>query len=73
MVGNTVTMDLRKPEQMGAVIEGVLAAGANQFHGLRWGLVDERPVPVCELVAENLSKAEEALRKLKSLSKPFLN
>lgn len=46
VVGNTVTVDVRKPEQMGAVIEGVLAAGVNQFHGLQWGLADERPAQV---------------------------
>ncbi|MCP9455947.1 MAG: SIMPL domain-containing protein [Nitrospira sp.] len=58
VVGNTVTVDLRKPEQMGAVIEGVLAAGANQFHGLRWGLVDERSVQV-EALKQVVAAARE--------------
>ncbi|MCP9471528.1 MAG: SIMPL domain-containing protein [Nitrospira sp.] len=60
VVGNTVTVDVRKPEQMGAMIEGVLAAGANQFHGLRWGLVDERPAQVEALKQAAASAREKA-------------
>ncbi|MCP9470934.1 MAG: SIMPL domain-containing protein [Nitrospira sp.] len=63
VVGNTVTVDVRKPEQMGAVIEGVLAAGANQFHGVRWGLVDERPAQV-EALKEAAASAREKARTL---------
>jgi uncharacterized protein YggE len=60
VVGNTVTVDVRKPEQMGAVIEGVLAAGVNQFHGLRWGLVDERLAQVEALKQAAASARDKA-------------
>lgn len=63
VVGNTVTVDVRKPEQMGAVIEGVLAAGVNQFHGLRWGLVDERPTQV-EALKQAAASARDKARTL---------
>jgi hypothetical protein len=63
VVGNTVTVDVRKPEQMGAVIEGVLAAGVNQFHGLRWGLVDERPAQV-EALKQAAASARDKARTL---------
>lgn len=63
VVGNTVTVDVRKPEQMGAVIEGVLAAGVNQFHGLRWGLVDERPAQV-EALKQAAASARDKARML---------
>ena len=43
VVSNTVTVDVRNLEKIGAVIEEVLAAGANHFQGLRWALRDERP------------------------------
>jgi uncharacterized protein YggE len=43
VVRNTVTVDVRNLEQIGTVIEEVLAAGANHFQGLHWALRDERP------------------------------
>ncbi len=42
-VSNTVTIEVREIEKVGAVIEEGLSAGANHFHGLRWALRDEQP------------------------------
>jgi uncharacterized protein len=41
-ISNTVTVEVREVEKVGAVIEEVLSAGANHFHGLRWALRDEQ-------------------------------
>jgi uncharacterized protein YggE len=41
-----VTVDVRDLEKIGSVIESVLAAGANYFQGLRWGLLDEQSARV---------------------------
>jgi len=43
VVSNMVTVDVPNLEQIGTVIEEVLAAGANHFQGLHWALRDERP------------------------------
>ena len=42
MISNTITIEVRDVEKVGAVIEEVLSAGANHFHGLRWALRDEQ-------------------------------
>lgn len=42
MVSNSVTVEVRNLEKVGAVIEEALAAGANHFHGLHWALRDEQ-------------------------------
>lgn len=41
VVGNTVTVEVRDLNRVGAVIEASLAAGANRFQGLHWGLREE--------------------------------
>lgn len=41
-ISNTITIEVRDVEKVGTVIEEVLAAGANHFHGLRWALRDEQ-------------------------------
>lgn len=41
-VSNTVTVELSDPQQVAAVIEETLAAGANRFQGLHWALRDEQ-------------------------------
>jgi uncharacterized protein YggE len=41
-ISNTVTVEVREIEKVGAVIEEGLSAGANHFHGLRWALRDEQ-------------------------------
>lgn len=40
-VSNTLTVEIRETEKVGAVIEEGLSAGANHLHGLRWALRDE--------------------------------
>jgi uncharacterized protein len=42
VVSNSVTVEVRNLEKVGAVIEESLAAGANHFHGLHWALRDEQ-------------------------------
>ncbi|WHZ15031.1 MAG: hypothetical protein OJF52_001872 [Nitrospira sp.] len=41
-VSNTVTVEVSDPQQVAAVIEESLAAGANRFQGLQWALRDEQ-------------------------------
>ncbi|MBA5866973.1 MAG: DUF541 domain-containing protein [Nitrospira sp. CR1.3] len=41
-VSNMVTVEVREPEKVAAVIEEASAAGANHFHGLQWGLRNEQ-------------------------------
>ena len=49
VVSNMVTVEIRVIEKVGAVIEEVLKAGANNFQGLHWGLRDEQPVRLSAL------------------------
>ena len=42
VVSNQVTVVVRNLEKIGTVVEEVLAAGANHFQRLHWGLRDER-------------------------------
>jgi uncharacterized protein YggE len=44
VVSNMVTVEIRVLDKVGTVIEEVLKAGANTFHGLHWGLRDEQAV-----------------------------
>jgi len=48
-VSNTVTVELRNPEKVAAVIEEALTAGANHFQGLHWALRDEQPAKLSAL------------------------
>jgi hypothetical protein len=41
-VSNTVSVEVRDPEKVAAVIDESSAAGANHFHGLQWALKDEQ-------------------------------
>ncbi len=61
VVSNTVTVDVRNLEKIGAVIEEVLAAGANHFQGLRWALRDERPTKLEALKIAAASAREKAV------------
>jgi uncharacterized protein YggE len=49
VVSNMVTVDIRALDKVGTVIEEVLKAGANTFHGLHWGLRDEQAVRLSAL------------------------
>lgn len=42
VVNNSVTVEVRNLERVGAVIEAAFAAGANHFQGLHWALRDEQ-------------------------------
>jgi uncharacterized protein len=49
VVSNMVTVEIRALDKIGTVIEEVLKAGANTFHGLHWGLRDEQAVRLSAL------------------------
>jgi uncharacterized protein YggE len=49
VVSNMVTVEIRALDKVGTVIEEVLKAGANTFHGLHWGLRDEQAVRLSAL------------------------
>jgi uncharacterized protein YggE len=44
VVSNMVTVEIRALDKVGPVLEEVLKAGTNSFHGLHWGLRDEQSV-----------------------------
>ncbi len=58
VVSNMVTVEIRTIDKVGTVIEEVLKAGANSFHGLHWGLRDEQPVRLSAL-KQAATKARE--------------
>jgi hypothetical protein len=58
VVSNTMTIEVRHIEKVGAVIEESLAAGANQFQNLHWALRDERQ-PKLEALKQAASNARE--------------
>lgn len=58
MVSNQVTVELFEIEMVAAVIEQTLAAGANQFQGLRWALKDEQLAKIGAM-KQAVSKARE--------------
>ncbi len=49
VVTNTITVEVRALDMVGAVIEESLAAGANHFHGLHWALRDEQQAKLAAL------------------------
>lgn len=67
VVSNMVTVEIRALDKVGTVIEEVLKAGANSFHGLHWGLRDEQSVRLSALkqaaakVREKAAVLSEAL------------
>lgn len=58
VVSNIVTVDIRALDKVGTVIEEVLKAGANTFHGLHWGLREEQAVRLSAL-KQAANKARE--------------
>ncbi|BFU89914.1 MAG: hypothetical protein NTAFB01_11010 [Nitrospira sp.] len=58
VVSNMVTVEIRALDKVGTVIEEVLKAGANSFHGLHWVLRDEQPVRLSAL-KQAAAKARE--------------
>lgn len=64
VIGNMVTVEIRTLDKVGTVIEEVLKAGANTFHGLHWDLRDEQTVRLSALK----QAAEKARQKAAVLS-----
>ena len=68
VVSNMLTVEIRVLDKVGTVIEEVLKAGANTFHGLHWGLRDEQAVRLSALkqaadkAREKAAVLSEALR-----------
>ncbi len=58
-VNNQVTIRVRDLDRLGAIMDAVVSAGANQFNGLSFGLQD--PVPAADIARENA--VEDAARK----------
>ena len=58
IVTNTLTVEVRTLDRVGAVIEESLAAGANQFHGVHWTLRDEQQAKL-EALKQAAGKARE--------------
>jgi len=67
VVSNMVTVEIRAMDRVGTVIEEVLKAGANSFHGLHWGLRDEQSVRLSALK----QAAAKAREKASVLSEPL--
>ena len=59
-VSNSVSVEVRELEKVGAVIDDSLAAGANQFQGLQWALRDEQRPRVAALQAAAAKAREKA-------------
>ncbi|WHZ28621.1 MAG: hypothetical protein OJF51_003419 [Nitrospira sp.] len=61
VVSNMVTVEIRTLDKVGTVIEEVLKAGANSFHGLHWGLRDEQSVHLSALKQAAAKAREKAV------------
>lgn len=57
-VSNRVTVEVSDPQQVAAVIEESLAAGANRFQGLQWALRDEQQAKL-DALKQAAAKARE--------------
>ncbi len=58
-VSNQVTVRVRDIDRLGGILDAVVQNGANQFHGLSFGLQD--PVPATDLARE--AAVKDAMRK----------
>ena len=61
VVSNMVTVEIRALDKVGTVIEEVLKAGANSFHGVHWALHDEQPVRLSALKQAAAKARENAM------------
>jgi uncharacterized protein YggE len=59
-VSNSLTVEVRNLEKVGAVIEESLAAGANQFQALHWSLRDEQQAKLDALKQAAVKAREKA-------------
>lgn len=65
LVINTVTVELRKIDQVGPVIDAALAAGANQINSLQFGIANAdsaRRIALAQAVAKSRADAEAMAR-----------
>jgi hypothetical protein len=68
ILSTTMTVEVRNLDKVGSVIEESVAAGANQFQGLHWGLRDEQQAKLAALkqaaakAREKASALSEALK-----------
>jgi hypothetical protein len=60
IVTNTLTIEVRNLEKVGAVIEESLAAGANHFQSLHWALRDEQQAKLSALKQAAVKAREKA-------------
>lgn len=67
LVSNSLTVEVRNLEKVGAVIEESLAAGANHFQGLHWALRNEQQAKL-DALKEAATRARE---KAAALSEPL--
>lgn len=67
VVNNMVTVEIRALDKVGTVVEEVLKAGANSFHGLHWGLRDEQSVRLSALKQAAVKAREKAAALSESL------
>lgn len=59
-VGNTMVVEVRDLQLVATVIEESLAAGANHFQGIQWGLRDEQPSRIAALKLAATKAREKA-------------
>ena len=60
IVSTNLTVEVRNLEKVGAVIEESLAAGANRFQALHWGLLDEQQAKLSALKQAAVKAREKA-------------
>lgn len=72
VVSNGLTVEVRHLDQVGAVIEASLAAGANRFQGLHWGLRDEHQAKLGALKQAAAKAREKAAVLCESLNVKLL-
>jgi uncharacterized protein YggE len=60
VVSNMMTVEVRNLDRVASVIEEALAAGANQFLGLHWALLDEQQAKIGALKRAAIKAREKA-------------
>lgn len=59
-VTHALTVEVRKLEEVGRVVDGAFQAGANRFSQITWGVEDERPARLAALKAAANKAREKA-------------
>lgn len=68
IVSNSVTVEIRNLDLVGSVIDQSLAAGANRFQGLHWGIRDEQQAKLTALKQAAAKAREKATALSESLN-----